>query len=60
LVYNWKGNSDALKGGNILVDNSRTKINPFKGDDRRWIIQTCFKIYGGSVGKVINLLPLPR
>ncbi|MCK9280224.1 MAG: hypothetical protein M0P71_06365 [Melioribacteraceae bacterium] len=53
LVFSWKEKSDTLKGKNVL-GNSRIKINPFKGDDGRWIIQNCFKIYGASSDKVIN------
>lgn len=53
LVISWKKNSDNLSGKNVL-GNSKRKINPFSGNDGNWIIQTCFKIYGASVSKVIT------
>lgn len=53
LVISWKKNSDNLSGKNVL-GNSKRKINPFRGNDGNWIIQTCFKIYGASVNKVIT------
>jgi len=53
LVISWKKNSEKLSGKNVL-GNSKQKINPFKGNDGNWIIQTCFKIYGASVSKIIT------
>ena len=53
LVMSWKRKSQNLIGKAIL-GNRQKKINPFKGNDGNWIIQTCFKIYGASVSKVIT------
>jgi len=53
LVISWKKKTDNLSGKNVL-GNSKRKINPFRGNDGNWIIQTCFKIYGASVSKVIT------
>ena len=53
LVMSWKKNSEILTGKNIL-GNRQKKINPFRGNDGNWIIQTCFKIYGASVSKIIT------
>jgi len=53
LVLSWKRNSDNLSGRNVL-GNSKRKINPFRGNDGNWIVQTCFKIYSASVTKVIT------
>lgn len=53
LVLGWKRNSDNLTRKNILGNRQR-KTNPFKGNDGNWIIQTCFKIYGASVNKLIT------
>jgi hypothetical protein len=54
LVYSWKKrySKSELRGKNVL-GNSKEKINHFKGNDGNWIIQTCSKIYGASVKKVI-------
>lgn len=53
LFLSWKYNSENLTGKNVL-GNRQKKINPFRGNDGNWIIQTCFKIYGASVNKVIT------
>lgn len=55
LVLSWKRNkvNGNLSGKNIL-GNSKHDINPFKGKDGNWIIQTCFQIYGSSVNKLIH------
>jgi hypothetical protein len=53
LVLSWKRRADRLLGKNVL-GNRQKKINPFKGNDGNWIIQTCFKIYGASVPKIIT------
>lgn len=53
LVLSWKRTSDNLTGKNVL-GNRQKRINPFRGNDGNWIIQTCFKIYGASVNKVIT------
>jgi hypothetical protein len=53
LVLSWKKRSDSLSGKNVLGNRQR-RVNPFKGNDGNWIVQTCFKIYGASVGKVID------
>jgi hypothetical protein len=53
LVLSWKKKSESLSGKYVLGNRQR-KVNPFKGNDGNWIVQTCFKIYGASVTKVIN------
>lgn len=53
LVLSWKRKSDSLSGKNVLGNRQR-RVNPFKGNDGNWIVQTCFKIYGASVSKVID------
>lgn len=53
LFLSWKHNSETLAGKNVL-GNRQKKINPFRGNDGNWIIQTCFKIYGASVSKIIT------
>lgn len=53
LVLSWKKNSDKLTGKNVLGNRQR-KINPFRGNDGNWIVQTCFKIYGASVSKIVT------
>ncbi len=57
LVYSWKNNirnsRQELRKANI-IGNSKEKINPFKGNDGNWVVQTCFDIYGNSVKKVIT------
>ena len=53
LFLSWKHNAETLTGKNVL-GNRQKKINPFRGNDGNWIIQTCFKIYGASVNKVIT------
>lgn len=53
LFLSWKNSSESLTGKNVLGNRQR-KINPFKGNDGNWIIQTCFAIYGASVNKVIT------
>lgn len=53
LVLSWKKKSDSLSGKNVLGNRQR-RVNPFKGNDGNWIVQTCFKIYGASVSKVID------
>jgi hypothetical protein len=53
LVKSWKQKSDNLTGKYVL-GNRQKKINPFRGNDGNWIVQTCFKIYGASVIKLIS------
>lgn len=53
LVLSWKRKADSLLGKNVLGNRQR-KINPFKGNDGNWIVQTSFKIYGASVPKVVT------
>lgn len=53
LVLSWKKKSENLSGKYVLGNRQR-RVNPFKGNDGNWIVQTCFKIYGASVSKVIN------
>lgn len=53
LVLSWKKKAQSLSGKNVLGNRQR-RVNPFKGNDGNWIVQTCFKIYGASVSKVIN------
>ncbi|MBD0332673.1 MAG: hypothetical protein ICV66_08455, partial [Chitinophagaceae bacterium] len=53
LVLSWKKRTESLLGNNVLGNRQR-KINPFKGNDGNWIVQTCFRIYGTSVNKVVT------
>lgn len=53
LVCSWKNKEENLKKKNIIGTNQK-QINPFKGNDGKWVVQTCFKIYEASVNKIIT------
>jgi hypothetical protein len=53
LFLSWKQKHKDLNGTNVL-GVSQKKVNPFRGNDGNWIIQTCFRIYGASVNKIID------
>lgn len=53
FVYNLKVNNSKKELSGIIGISKET-INPFKANDGNWIIQTCFKIYEKSAGKIIT------
>jgi hypothetical protein len=53
LVLSWKRKADSLLEKNVLGNRQR-KINPFKGNDGNWIVQTCFKNLWGICAQIIN------
>lgn len=53
FVYNLK-KKNRKKELSGIIGISKEIINPFKGNDGNWIIQTCFKIYGASANKIIT------
>jgi hypothetical protein len=47
---------DELRAKNIIGVTTR-KINPFKGNDGNWVVNTCFKLYGNSVQQLMQHFP---
>lgn len=55
LVRSWMYgmDRDALRAKSIIGVSTR-RINPFKGNDGNWVVNTCFRLYGNSVTQIMK------
>ena len=58
LVRSWMYgmDRDALRARSIIGVSTR-RINPFKGNDGNWVVNTCFRLYGNSVTQIMQYVP---